>query len=156
MQKGGDLNLIGQFGVGFYSVYLVRRGVPWLVGFGIALCIMHQHALMWMWHGFLLCAPGEHCAVLNLLLGVVSLLHSWRGLLPRVPGEEGSRARLICCLVLLHPCKLGVGFLLCLPGVQGCCASKCRAGLFSCLHACLLSCCVSTNACVLSVSTTGG
>lgn len=23
MQKDGDLNLIGQFGVGFYSVYLV-------------------------------------------------------------------------------------------------------------------------------------
>jgi len=32
MQKGGDMNLIGQFGVGFYSVYLVSDYVevrPW-------------------------------------------------------------------------------------------------------------------------------
>jgi heat shock protein 90kDa beta len=27
MQKGGDMNLIGQFGLGFYSVYLVADNV---------------------------------------------------------------------------------------------------------------------------------
>ena len=34
MQKGGDMNLIGQFGVGFYSVYLVSDYVAARPGLG--------------------------------------------------------------------------------------------------------------------------